>query len=169
LENFLKSPDILPLEEIARRLGYNSMVLREHFPDLCRAIVKRYRERFNHQQIEKRLTNILSDPGEPPSIKEVARQLGYGDRHFLEYHFPDLCKQISARRHIERKQRCDEQDHKICLEIRAIMLSLHQRGIYPSCRQVSKLLSDPHGTRRNSGHKTWLLTLEELGYSVSHK
>ena len=47
LEKALASPEPEPLANVARQLRCYTSSMRKYFPDLCRAIVTRYRERFD--------------------------------------------------------------------------------------------------------------------------
>jgi hypothetical protein len=55
-----------------------------------------------------------------------------------------------------------------CNEIRQAAYLLHSQGTYPSARQVTKQLSDPHVIRTKEGHEAWCQVLEELGYPAGH-
>src|SRR5260370_2433263 len=44
LENALMSDERVSLSAVAQQFGCDSGVLRKHFPDLCRAVVTRYRQ-----------------------------------------------------------------------------------------------------------------------------
>jgi AraC-like DNA-binding protein len=60
LENALKSDERVSLSAVAQQLGCDSAALRKGFPDLCRAVVTRYRERFDYEQIQRRLQEVLA-------------------------------------------------------------------------------------------------------------
>ena len=49
-------------------------------------------------------------------------------------------------------------------EIRRTAFLLHKGGIYPSAKQIGKMLKDPHITRTKEGREAWHLALAELGY-----
>jgi hypothetical protein len=153
----------MSLASVAQQINCDQSTLRKYFPDLCANIVTKYRERFNSEQIEQRLQEVLLSEKEVPAICELARQMGY-EPHILCQKFPDLCQQISARRRAERKRRHEKKIAGICEEIREIMLQLHQQKTYPSARQVATLLSNPIEIRTKEVHDFWVKMLEELGY-----
>jgi transcriptional regulator with XRE-family HTH domain len=163
LEKALASPEPGPLANIAQQLHCDTASMRKYFPELCHAVVIRYRKRFDDTLIEQRLREVLASNTETPAIVMLAREMGYGV-NILRDKFPELCKQVSARRHAERRERRKEHMMGICKEIRHTAFLLHEQGIYPSARQVLKLLNDPHILRTKEGHEAWRLTLEELGY-----
>ncbi len=161
LEEALRAPE--PLESVARQLGCEDAILRKYYRDLSRPIVTRYRERFNYTYIEQRLREVLASDAEIPSIYELARELGY-EHHVVWGKFPELCKQASARRSVERRRRREERMVGIGEEIRRTAFLLHKGGIYPSAKQIGKVLKDPHITRTKEGCEAWHLALAELGY-----
>ena len=136
--------------------------MRKYFPDLCRAIVTRYRERFDYAFIEQRLREVLASTSGIPAIYELAREMGY-KRHLVWDKFPELCLQSSARRSVERRKRREERMAEIRKEIRRAASLLHEQGIYPSSRRVCSLLGDPHILRTKEGHEAWCLSVEKLG------
>ena len=166
LENALKSDERVSLTAVAQQFGCYSKVLRKHFPDLCRAVVTRYRKRFDYKQVQRRLQDVLTSD-EAPSVDELARQMGYGC-HIFRANFPDLCNQVTERRSTTRKKQHDERMAALCHEIRQAAFHLHQQGTYPNARQVRKQLSNPHTMRTKEGHEAWCQALEELGYPTCH-
>lgn len=167
LENALISDELLPLSTLAQQLDCDSSVLRKRYPELCGAIVTRYQERFDYEQIQKRLQEVLASDEATPSVEELARQMGY-KRHILQDGFPDLCNQVSECRLAARRRQHDERMAIICEELRNAAVLLHNQGTYPSARQISNQLSDPHAIRTKEGHEAWRKVLEELGYPVDH-
>ncbi len=172
LENALASDEPIPLNAIASQFGYPSKTLQRYFPDLCQAVVKKYRDRFSgerwkFEQVRRRLEEVLSSDEDVISVKELARLMGY-KYQTLRNHFPDLCKKISERYRVELSRRRKERLANDCARIRQAMLLLHERGIYPSRDQVGKLLdnlADIHLLRLPEGQEIWKETLRELGYT----
>lgn len=52
IESALASSEPVSLGAVAREIGCDTSILRKYFPDLCQAIVKRYRERFDFERIQ---------------------------------------------------------------------------------------------------------------------
>jgi len=150
-----------PLSDVARRLQCNGMVLREHFPDLCRAIVTRYREQIDYAQIEQRLQEVLASQEEVPAVAALAREMGYS-RHILDAKFPHLCHQIAARRYAERNRRHQEWVAAEGEKIRQVVLQLHKENVYPGIREVVRRTGNVFW--RKEAREAWRLTLQELGY-----
>ena len=163
LEEALKAPEPVSLKSVARQLGCKDAILRKYHPDLSRAVVTRYRERFNYTVIEQRLRDVLASDAEFPSIRELVSELGYPYTVVLK-NFPELCKQVSARRAAQRKERRMQRIAVIIAEIRHTAFVLHARGVYPSASQIGKVLKDPHIVRTKEGREAWLLALTELDY-----
>jgi AraC-like DNA-binding protein len=167
LENALKSDERVSLSAIEQKLGVSSTVLRDRFPDLCRAVVTRYHERFAYAQIQRRLQEVLANEEEASSVDELARQMGY-NHHILWANFPGLCNQVKERGSAARRKQHNERMATLCNEIRQAVFLLHSQGVYPSARQVFQRLSNIHAIRTKEGHEAWRQALEELGYPTSH-
>ncbi len=151
------------LSEVGRRLGYQPDVLRENFPDLCRAIVSRHREQFDAQKVQHELEEILKSEETPfPSMQEVARHLGYSVK-VLRLHFPTLCKEISA--HYRAFWRCSAQARKerIRDEVRKAVWDIHSQGKYPGANLVASLLTKPQDMLEQETVNSWHEALQELG------
>ncbi len=166
LESALANPEPEPLANVARELHCDTTSIAKYFPDLCDAVVTRYRERFDYTFIEQRLCEVLNSATGAPAVYELAREMGY-ERHVKDK-FPELCKQISMRRYTERRKQREERMATLCNEMRQAVYIIHSQGIYPSARQVTKQLSDIHVIRTKEGHEAWRQALKELGYPVDH-
>lgn len=167
LEDALANAEPESLANVARKLRCSTASMRKYFPDLCRAIVTKNRERFDDALIEQQLRSILASNAEAPAVRELARRMGY-ELHILWDRFTDLCKQISRRRYAERRRRREERIALLCKEIRRIAYQLHGQGIYPSVRQVSQELGGFHALLSKEGHDAWCHALEALGYPTAH-
>lgn len=163
LEEALASGEPLPLSVVARQIDCDPKALRKHFPSLSQAIVTRYRQRFDLEQMRQRLLKALSSNDEILSLKELARQNGCTKR-MLQARFPALCQQIVARYHAELNNRHKELLSRICAEIRQAVLTLRQQGLYPSRRRTAELLKNPQWLRLKEGNETWHVMMLELGY-----
>ncbi len=150
LEKELTNSEPKPLANAARQLHCRSDILRRYFPDLCRRIVKRYRERFDDALIEQRLQEVLARKDETPAVYELAREMGYGHR-IIWRKFPELCNQVSMQRSAEQRKRREERKAETCHKIRSAVFLLHEQGIYPSSTQVRILLGDTHVFTDESG------------------
>lgn len=98
---------------------------------------------FDSDRVEEVLLLCLASSEEPPpTMKEVAQQLGY-DRRTISRRFPELCHAISTRFQSYRKAlRLTEVEHS-CQEVQQIALELLHRGVHPSEARVSELMSKP--------------------------
>jgi len=152
LEAVLLSERIPTVKEVAKNLGYsNTCTIYEHGPELCRAIAAK--RRADTERIQKMLETIMvDDENPPPSMREVARRLGYSVQ-VLCRHFPEMCRAISVRYSAYRTHRRDETVRRIGGEVRSAVLRLHTQGEYPSQRKVRSLLGKPHDMLRKEVHK----------------
>jgi AraC-like DNA-binding protein len=163
LESALAGSEPVPLIAVAQQIGCAPRTLHRYFPDLCQAVVMRYRRRFDYEQVRQRLQEVLNSNEEVPPVSELAKQIGYGAK-MIWGNFSDLCKQISARYRAQQQKQHEERMAAICEQIRQVMLILHRQGIYPGARQVYEQLNNRHILRTIEGHEAWRLMLEELGY-----
>jgi transcriptional regulator with XRE-family HTH domain len=99
------------LEIIAKRLGRASNTLRYQLPDLCRAIVERYKHQkaASPRNVGKRVVQTLQDllkhkEPAPPRLTDIANQLSC-DVTTLRKHATDLCFEVTRRRTEYRMER----------------------------------------------------------------
>lgn len=167
LEDALANAGPESLANVARKLRCSTAIMWKYFPDLCRAVVTRYRERFDNVRIEQQLREVLASNAEVPAVGELARGMGY-KRHILWGRFPDLCRQISRRRYVERRRRREERIALLCQAIRQVAYRLHGQGMYPSARRISQELGNSHAVLSEAGRQAWCQTVEALGYPTVH-
>jgi AraC-like DNA-binding protein len=168
LEKELASNERLPLNLVARQLGYDPATVHRYFPEYSQALVKRYRERDNYEQIGQKLEETLANDEEAPSVNEVARLVGYKS-NTLRSHFPELCKQITVRHAAVLRRRHEEWLASQGSKIRQAVSLLHKQGVYPSRGKVRQLLEDlyvKHLLRLPEGFELWKIAMKEFGYSV---
>lgn len=98
---------------------------------------------FDQFQVKDALLAILAGNEEPPpTMKEVAKRLGYHTRT-ISRHFPDLCSAISAKCRDYKKACHIKSIEKLCSEVKEIVLSLNTQGVYPTEARVSELMANP--------------------------
>ena len=98
---------------------------------------------FNPQKIENALQQILNSQHiPPPTMKEVAKRLGF-DRRIISEHCPELCKAISAKYRSYQDRVRDKKIEECCQEVRQAVNTLIEKGEYPSEARVSRLISQP--------------------------
>ncbi len=100
LEKYLASSGpVPPLDHIAADLGYAAdCSLRQKFPELCRVLAARIAEqkRIRVAAIEPALEQALHQIP-PPSLKQLAKQLGFSAECVLKVHAPVLYEKVKAR------------------------------------------------------------------------
>lgn len=98
---------------------------------------------FKLEQVQNALLLVLaSDQMPPPAMKEVAQRLGY-DRRTISQHFPQLCRDISAKYLSYRKALRLENIELSCKEVRQIAAKLCNEGIYPTENLISESMTKP--------------------------
>lgn len=109
----------LSLEEIARSLGCPSSILIERFPELCKAITQRRQKFFDAEHMRQILETALLNDAKPPSLRVIARQLGYTVQSLQRY-CPDLCAAIINKR---RQQLEPENTRSLQQALEAVLTS----------------------------------------------
>jgi hypothetical protein len=108
------------------------------------------------------LDAALNREGVPPSLRDVARELGYGSTSQLTYHFPEKCALIAQRYAEYRDQRKQQRLLKVREDVRQAVFSLHAQGEYPLIYKLSDVF--PNGLmRQREARNAWREALQELG------
>jgi len=99
------------VQDVARRLGFMTVgPLRLKYPDLCKRLSARSRKyvfRRTPREFRRELLAALKK-SPPPSVRELAQELGYQGERLLRHACPDLCKMLTVKwRQVpgQRKQR----------------------------------------------------------------
>jgi transcriptional regulator with XRE-family HTH domain len=143
LEKQLTEKAPLSVAKVARAVGRSREVVVRRFPELyvrlCDYRVERGKERW--EAIEAFLRNSLGSTP-PLRLRDVAKQLGLSHTS-LYAHFPQLCPLVAERyeRHLQQRRALKKESLRD--EVIRIAKSLHEQGIYPSVREVSKCLLRP--------------------------
>ncbi|MDZ7609407.1 MAG: helix-turn-helix domain-containing protein [Eubacteriales bacterium] len=118
---------------------------------------------FPKEQILHSLNMVLSsNESPPPSMREVARRLGYHDK-YLRLHFPDLCRCISTRYTGYRNEQSRLRTELLHKEIRQVVLELHAQGVNPTPRNVRVRLSKPNSFLETAAQMAHKNAIQELG------
>lgn len=132
----------LSLREVAEYLGCPAEHLYNRFPTLCSAIVKRHNQLFDSEALRGKLeAALLDDVAPPPSLRELAREFGFGEAR-LRRHFPDLCREIVQKYLEYRKNRRILRLQHIYDDVKDAILRLNADGCYPSLPKVRNVLKD---------------------------
>jgi hypothetical protein len=75
---------------------------------------------------------------------------------------PELCREIVERYKKYRHRRHEAKISALCEVVQQAVLRLHERGIYPSSRQVSRSLSNPKVMLTKEVYEFWQNMLVEL-------
>ena len=97
----------------------------------------------------------------PPSLEAVARGIEV-DKKLLYRHYPDLCKEISSRFLNHIRTTADLRLERQLLDVKNIILSTHEKGIYPSKRFVQSEASKQGIYWRKEMSIAWRDTLVEM-------
>ncbi len=150
------------VQEVARRLGCPSKNIEYYYPDLCKAIARRYREATNVSELQKALEAFLAAE-EPISQSEAARRLGVSIAS-LRQRFPELSRSISRRYMDHGRERRHTRIQRIREEIRQAALLLHSQGIRPDKTRVGDIISSPARFRMPEAREALREVMNELGY-----
>lgn len=133
LEQALAQAQPISVHRLAESLGYaGDCVLRQEFPDLCRAIVAkraaRNKTRLNGDGLALR-TALKEDP--PPSLRELGGRLGRSPRSLQQY-FPGLCVALQSR-HKKFRVRCTA---KLRKRVQALLSENPPPSVNKACQRV---------------------------------
>lgn len=121
----------------------------------------RFTHRLDQDVALEYLLATLKTSGDPPSLKQVALEVG-SDATLLARYFPEECAQV-IRRHAEYRNRRKEQRTQNLREgVRQAVFSLYARGEYPLRYKLSSFF--PNGAMRLSeATEAWREAMVELG------
>ena len=134
LKRSLAQAQPIPVHRLAAGLGYASGgVLRQEFPDLCRAIsakrAARNKTRLNAAELALR-TALEEDS--PPSLREMGRRrLGHSTTSLI-LHFPGLCAALQSR-HKKYRVRCTA---KLRKRVQALLSEDPPPPVNKACQRV---------------------------------
>lgn len=153
-----------PMASVARRLGIDTRHLYRHQHELCCAIAARHVRYKNSvwQTVQRQLKKALEVQSPPPSMEELAKQLGYFISTLYKK-FPKLCRAISVRYAEHQNILCLERRKLLKDQVRKAVLTLHAQGEYPSFRRVSALLDKPRSIKNRVALAAFREVREELG------
>ncbi len=122
----------------------------------------RSKRRFDQKHCRDHLHAVIADLANPPSLRQVAKQLGYNSTALLTYHFPEACALIAQRHAGYRAQRKEQRLLKLREDIRQAVFSLYAQGEYPLRYKLSTIF--PNGLmRQREATEAWRAALVELG------
>lgn len=123
---------------------------------------KKYRQ-FDKDGVQATLeARIAADEKPPPSMAQVARQLGY-DHAFLTKHLPVECQTISQQYAEFNAWKKQERIEKNCEKVRKATREVNAQGYYPSYKRVSKIVRALF--KEPAVRTAYAETLYELGYN----
>ena len=105
LQNVLVTDPIISVAELARKRGEHQADLYRNFPELCKQVMRAYRE-----QQEVRCTEYLQELIQNRSIvsiRAVAKALGIG-QYYLELWFPDELQLLKAGTQLQHQQQAQQ-------------------------------------------------------------
>lgn len=141
LKDALQEDQVPTLSDLCRRLGYsNSVVLRDHFPDLCEEILARRRDLRNQRIAQLRGTLQAVPREEPaPSFVSVCKRIGLSYATLAEM-CPEECAAIRARYRRSRSEASRRKKEQLGEEVCQIVQRLQSEGECPSVVRVTALL-----------------------------
>ena len=150
------------MKEVAARLGHSVNALRCRFPELSATLAARRPESklLERQRWRAELETALR-ADRPASVKDVAKSIGRSDGH-LRSLFPELCQQITTRYTEAKKHSAVQTRLPFCVEIRAAVMGLYERGIHPSRKHVFAAIAEPSMRCSHTLDKQIAETLREL-------
>jgi len=150
LEHGLQETSPPSLKSLAERENFNQSSAWYNFPELSGAIVERYAgyRKGLWIDIRQEMERVLREELPPPTIQELAARLNISTQS-LRDHFPELCRDIAARRAEHHQNSVLKRREQLFNEIRETVLRLHNQGIFPSVTLVSANLPNPRNIGSN--------------------
>lgn len=115
----------------------------------------------------RRALEAALDEDPPPSVRAVARHLGFRAAASLYDRFPDLCRALAERGRAYRQERHALWQERLHDEVRQATFALYHQGIYPASVRVPPLLSHPGYFRHPVAMAAWRETMQELDVARS--
>jgi hypothetical protein len=108
--------------------------------------------------VRRLLQDIVQDPERTPSMRAVARTLGY-DRGVLYRQAPELCRQIAARHRETAARHGAQRVRSLCAGVQEAVSGLRSDGIEPTRRRVEAQLRAPGILRDEAVRRALLAAL----------
>lgn len=99
----------------------------------------------------------------PPSMADVSRSLELDQSHLMRL-YPEECSQISKRYRKFCTRSKKNRASRLCKQVREIVRSLHEAGLYPGHDLVGSMLPSPWILRTPEINAAWKEALASLGY-----
>jgi AraC-like DNA-binding protein/DNA-binding transcriptional regulator YhcF (GntR family) len=162
------------LSQVANHLGCGPSTLQRQFPEQSQIIVDRYRACRAQERVIARaaLEAALSEAQQPPLLPiQVARQLGYENKRYLQTYFPELCHQLFQRYEAHRRQVARVQLEKVIAEpgpepptLATIsrQLGYHLNSLKYLCPDLCQIIEDRYQTYHQQKKQAVKETLEAI-------
>jgi AraC-like DNA-binding protein len=162
------------LSQVAAHLGCSPSTLQRQFPEQSQLIIARYRAyRAQERTIARAaLEAALSDTQRPPLLPyQVARQLGYENKRYLQTYFPHLCHQLFQRYEAYRRQVARRQLERVIAEpgpepatLVAIsrQLGYHLNSLKYLCPDLCQIIEERYQTYHQHKKQAAKATLEAI-------
>ncbi|MCW9132042.1 hypothetical protein OF830_14000 [Bacillus paramycoides] len=117
------------------------------------------RRDINLQELQGKLEAfLLKEPS--LSLSKIAKLLGY-DRKVLMSKFLRICSLIVNRYKEYYIQKKEERSFELIRSIDDVVTYLHEKGVYPSRREVEKFLAKPGLLHEKQIREAWLKKISE--------
>jgi hypothetical protein len=150
---------------VAHRLGSNEATLKRLFPTQVQALLAHRRQAQDTQKLaaERALQVVLADDqGAPPSMKALAKELGYAPDTLRAY-FPDLTGAIQAKAQAFSQARSQKRHQQLREEIKRLTQELYRQGLDPTLRQIALRLPSPKLIMDPQVRQAWREARQDLG------
>jgi AraC-like DNA-binding protein len=162
------------LSQVANQLGCGPSTLQRQFPAQSQLIIDRYRAyRAQERAIARAaLEAALSDTQHPPVLPlQVAQQLGYENKRYLQTYFPQLCHRLFQRYEAHRQQVARQQLEKVMAELGpepptlvtlSRQLGYHLNSLRYLCPDLCQIMEDRYQTYHQQQKQAVKATLEAI-------
>lgn len=139
------------------------------FPALAKAITQRYRDHQSaHKESIRQALEAALTAAPPLSVRQIARNTQASLSRLYDY-FPDLCRQVAARRIEYLRQRSLGRKERFKAALKQLVTELAEQGIFPSRKHISQSALGPNILRSDWACAYYEELLREIPLAESVK
>ncbi|SIS43477.1 TniQ family protein [Salimicrobium flavidum] len=171
LEIKLNDDTVQPLSSIAKELQVSTNYLKSKFPGVTKKLLNKHREHQSRiwqnrsNEIIQLLNEEINSP-QPISKAEFCRVNEFS-LSSLNRHFPLLARELVEKHKEYTAFKKKKRKEEIKKEVKDIMITIHNRGEYPSIRNIIKSMNKKGVFRNPEIRSYYKAQMKELGYVVN--
>ncbi|MEH7387593.1 helix-turn-helix domain-containing protein [Bacillus sp. JJ1521] len=156
------------LFKLSEEKGFGARTAKKYFPSLCEEINAKYVKQKLEMKIQRTktikhalLTALETEP--PISFTKFSEDFSIL-MNDAKKHYPELSNKLVYRYSCYREELTRNRIENTKSEIKAVVLELHEKGIYPGDKNIRKKLTNPLCILKPEFREVWKKELKMLGY-----